>query len=64
MSQKTIDNISIWFMLIASMIIIILIIISGCCHFYKTHYRSDWNEEPLIKKQETTPHRPRKRFYN
>jgi hypothetical protein len=53
MSQKTIDNISIWFMLIASMIIIILIIISGCCHFYKSHYRGDWKEEPLIKKQET-----------
>ena len=53
MSQKTIDNITIWTLFIASTIIIILIIISGCCQFYKSHYRGDWNEEPLIKKQET-----------
>ena len=52
MSQKTIDNIIIWCMLIACTIIITSIIITGCCHFYKTHYRGDWNDEPLIKKIE------------
>jgi hypothetical protein len=30
----------------------ILIITSGCCHFYKAHYRGDISEELLIEKIE------------
>ena len=59
MSQKTIDNIIIWCMLIVSTIIVILILITGYCHFYKSHYRGDW-KETLIDNDEPNNVEPKK----
>lgn len=49
---KITDNVLVWCLLILSTMVCILIITSGCCHFYKAHYRGDISEELLIEKIE------------
>jgi hypothetical protein len=51
-SNKSIDNIIILILFIFACIVFIMFNICCCYNIYKSHYRSDSKEDPLIKKVE------------